>query len=168
MTASTTSPAQVELNSPAGGIDVFGDLRTAQGGDTVSTATVQEKGRTVGLGYWFPYVQQIGPFGDGGAPAATSVLTATALTQPFDTSVTSSTGDPFLSAVDGTASAGTPVVIAPGASATLQVTITPQGRKGRTVKGVLNIVTTPLGVANLFNTTGEVLASLPYQYTIGR
>ena len=114
LTASTTSPAQVELNAPLGGIDVFGDLTAAQGGNTVSTASVAETKGTVGLGYWGAYVQQIGPFGDGGAPKATSVLSATATTKRFDDAVTSSTGDPFLPAVDPTADAGSPLEIAPG------------------------------------------------------
>ena len=64
LSADSTVPAQVELQSPGGGIDLFGDLQSAQNGNTVSTATVREKGAgTVGQGYWFPYVQEIGPFG---------------------------------------------------------------------------------------------------------
>lgn len=166
LTASTTSPAQVELSSPAGGIDVFGDLQTAKGGNTISTASVSETRGPVGLGYWSPYVQQIGPFGDSGAPSATSVLTATAVLKPFDPTVRTSTGDPFLVTVDPTAAPGRPLVIAPRSTATITVRVTPTGAKGKKVNGVLHLVTTPIGVANLFNTTGEVLATLPYQYTV--
>jgi hypothetical protein len=166
LSASTTSPAQVELGSPLGGIDVFGDLTRAQRGETVSTASVSEQRGTVGLGYWFPYVQQIGPFGDGGAPKATSVLTGTVVAKQFDPAVTSSTGDPFLSAVDPTADPGAPLVVAPGTTRTITVTITPAGARGSKVSGVLHLVTTPIGVAHLFNTTGEVVASLPYAYTV--
>ena len=166
VTASTTSPAQVELNSPTGGIDTFGDLTDAQNGDTVSTAKVTETHGTLGVGFWGVYVQQIGPFGDGGAPAATSVLTATAVTRPIDTAVTSSTGDPFAPAFDPTADPGTPLVIAPGHSATITVSLTPTGRAGQVVSGVLNVVTPPLGIENTFNTTGEVIATIPYRYTI--
>ncbi|MGI8680245.1 MAG: S8 family serine peptidase [Jatrophihabitans sp.] len=166
LTASTTSPAQVELSSPLGGIDLFGDLQSAQNGNTVSTASVSEARGSVGLGYWGTYVQQIGPFGDSGAPKATSVLAATALTKRFDDSVTTSTGDPFLAAVDPTTDSGTPIVIEPGATKTITVQIAPTARKGTTVTGVLNLVTPPAGVANVFNTTGEVLAALPYSYTV--
>ncbi len=93
--SSTTVPAQMELNSPAGGIDVFGDLTKAKQGNTISTARVTETTPTVGLGYWGVYVQEIGPFTDAGAPSATSVLTATAKTVPIDANVQTSTGDPF-------------------------------------------------------------------------
>ena len=166
LTSSSTVPAQVELSSPAFGIDVFGDLAAAQGGSTVSTATVSETTDTVGLGYWTLYVQEIGPFGDGGAPAGSSTLSTTATTKAFDPAVTSSTGDPFLSAVDPTAPAGTPLVIAPGATKTVTVTITPTGKAGTKVNGVLHLVTPPTQVRNV-NPTGEVLANLPYSYTVG-
>ena len=66
LTAASTVPAQVELQSPAGGIDVFGDLQQAQAGSTISTATVREQAPAyVGQGYWFTYVQEIGPYGAG-------------------------------------------------------------------------------------------------------
>jgi hypothetical protein len=167
VTASTTSPAQVELSSPTGGIDVFGDLQSAQKGSTLSTASVAETSSTVGLGYWNPYVQQIGPFGDGGAPSATSVLSATGVTTSFDPAVSSSTGDPFAVTIDPSADPGAPVVIAPGKTKTVTVTVTATGTKGSKHTGVLNLVTPPLGVAGVFNTTGEVLAALPYSYKIG-
>lgn len=166
LTAASTSPAQVELSSPAGGIDLFGDLRAAQGGNTVSTATDSDTTGPVGLGYWSAYVQQIGPFTDAGAPTATSQLTATAVMTPFDTDVTTSTGDPFLQTLDPTASPGKPIVIAAGTTATITVSITPTAARGSHVTGVLNLVTTPITVANLFNTTGEVLTTLPYHYTV--
>ncbi|HEU5267538.1 MAG TPA: hypothetical protein VFU35_12605, partial [Jatrophihabitans sp.] len=167
MTASSTVPAQVELSSPGGGIDVFGDLAAAQGGSTISTATVSETKDQVGPGIWFTYVQEIGPYGDGGAPAGSTTISTTATTKPFDPAVASSTGDPYLPAVDPTNDGGTPLVIAPGASGTITVTITPTGKAGTKVNGVLHLVTTPIGVASSFNTTGEVLANLPYSYTIG-
>lgn len=166
LSASSTVPAQVELNSPGGGIDLFGDLQAAKGGDTISTASVAETAGQVGLGYWGTYVQEIGPFGDGGAPAGTSVLTATATMRPFDSTVTTSTGDPYLASVDPTAPSGQPIVIAPGKTGTVTVTITPTARVGAKVSGVLHLVTTPIGVAGVFNTTGEVLATVPYSYTV--
>ncbi len=168
LTASSTVPAQVELNSPLGGIDVFGDLRQAQGGETVSTATVSERAPYyVGQGYWFTYVQEIGPFGDGGAAPGTSTLVANAVTAGFDRAVTSSTGDPYLQAIDPTADPGKPVRIAPGGSAVITVTVTPNAKVGSTVKGVLNLVTTPNASNNVANTTGDVIAVLPYEYKVG-
>jgi hypothetical protein len=166
LTASSSVPAQVELNNPTGGIDVFGDLAQAQSGNTISTATVSESNNRVGLGYWGTYVQEIGPYGDGGAPSGTSTLSATAKMVPFDKTVATSTGDPYIVTVDPTANPGAPVVINPGETGTITVQITPSGQSGKVVSGVLHLVTTPLGIAQIFNTSGEVLANIPYQYTI--
>jgi hypothetical protein len=59
------------------------------------------------------------------------------------------------------------VGIAPGKSVVISVKITPKAEAGSIVQGVLNLVTTPIGVNPLFNTTGDVIARLPYQYTVG-
>jgi hypothetical protein len=164
LSAASTVRAQVELNSPGGGIDLFGDLQSAQNGNKVSTATVQEKApATVGQGYWFTYIQEIGPFGNGGAPKGQSTLVARATTLGFDRAVTTSVGDPYLSAVDPTAPAGSPVIIQPGKSATITVTIKPAKGATGTFNGLLNLVTSPIGTP-LFNTTGDVLAVIPYSY----
>ena len=92
-------------------------------------------------------------------------------TNGFDGTVTSSTGDPFDFSVDPNGTGGSPVIIQPGQSATIQVTITPSGRRGDVVNGHLNLVTIPLlptGVTALpFNGTGETIAALPYSYRIG-
>jgi hypothetical protein len=127
---------------------------------------VTERVGTVGHGFWFASPQQIGPFTDAGAPSGTSVIVGTAVTQAFDPAVTSSTGDPFLNAVDPTAGLGTPKVIPPGGTATVTVTITPKGAKGTVVSGVLNLVTSPFTPVP-FNATGDVIATIPYTYTIG-
>ena len=60
VTATSTSPVQIELSSPGGGIDLFGDLRQAQAGNLVSTATDTVRTGTVGQGVWGAYPQQIG------------------------------------------------------------------------------------------------------------
>jgi Subtilase family len=167
VTSSSTVPAQMELSSPGGGLDLFGNLQQAQDGSTLSTATDKEiSPEFVGEGFWFPYVDEIGPFGVNGAPAASTSLVANATTAGFDSTITTSTGDPFLSAVDPTADFGTPLLIQPGATGAITITITPTAKKGSTVKGVLNIVTTPSGTP-LFDTTGDVLLAVPYTYTVG-
>ena len=45
------------------------------------------------------------------------------------------------------------------------MTITPTAAKGKTVTGVLHRVTPPQG-APRYNGTGDVLATLPYAYTV--
>jgi hypothetical protein len=167
---SSTVPAQVELQGSAAGFDLFGDLEAAQHGATTSVATVGEQNGYVSKGIWFGAVQEIGPFGPAGAPPGHATYTASMRTTGFDASVTSSTGDPFDFAVDPNGTGGTPVIIQPGQTATIQVTITPAGHSGDKVSGHLNLVTVPLlptGVTALpFNGTGEVVAQLPYTYRI--
>jgi len=169
LSASSTVPAQVELSSPALGIDLFGDLKQAQGGSTISTATVKEKSPAeVGQGYWATYVQEIGPFTDAGAPAGSTTLVANARTAGFDGSVQSSTGDPYLAAIDPTAPPGRPVIIAPNGSADITITITPGAEIGTVVRGELHVVTTPgSSTTPSVNPTGDILATLPYAYTVG-
>jgi hypothetical protein len=172
LTVATTStvPAQVELQSSAAGFDLFGDLKAAQNGDTTSVATVGERKGYVSKGIWFGALQEIGPFGAAGAQPGHATYTATMRTTGFDSSVTSSTGDPFDFAVDPNGTGGTPSIIRPGQTATVQVTITPAGRPGEEVSGHLNLVTVPVlptGVTALpFNGTGEVIAVLPYDYRV--
>ncbi|GAA2152569.1 hypothetical protein GCM10009760_49330 [Kitasatospora kazusensis] len=168
--SASTVPAQLEINGTTGSPDLFGDLRKAQGGSTISVA--KDAGtaeQPIVSGFWGTYVQQIGPFPATGAPAGSSTVTATAHTLAFDPALTSSTGDPFALAVNAQAPAVTPVVVQPGAKGSLQVTITPTGAKGSVVSGVLYLVSAPTGIAtanNQIGTTGSVLAAIPYTYTV--
>jgi subtilase family protein/peptidase inhibitor I9 len=177
--ATSSSPAQVELDGPDGQPDVFGDLGSAQAGNLTSVARVTEAGgrHQVARGFWGTFVQQIGPFTDAGAPAGTTTLTATAKTQPLDPAVTSAAGDPYAPGITGQAPTGTPVVVNPGASAGLKVTITPTGKSGTVVHGVVYLVTSALNSLGLvdgaiagglgaIDTSGDVLAAVPYTYTI--
>jgi hypothetical protein len=173
VTASSTTPAQLELQGSAAGFDLFGDLAAAQQGNSLSVAKVSEPGPGyISKGIWFTNMQQIGPFTDAGAPTGQSTITASMRTLAFDPTVTSSTDDPFRASVDATSDGfGTPVRIAPGETKTITVVITPSGAKGKTVSGVLNLVTVPnlpAGSTGLpQTTTGEVIQELPYSYTIG-
>ncbi|MFI9271130.1 protease inhibitor I9 family protein [Kitasatospora sp. NPDC052896] len=168
--AASSTPAQLEINGTAGSPDLFGNLKQAQNGSTISVAQDSNAGgQPIVSGFWSTYVQQIGPFPNSGAPAGTSTITATAHTLAFDPALTSSTGDPFAAAFNATAPAVTPVTVQPGATGSLQVTITPTGAKGSTVSGVLYLVSAPGGVVtanNQIGTTGSVLAAIPYSYTV--
>lgn len=168
--AASSVPAQLEIIGTTGSPDLFGDLKAARKGSTVSAATdAGAVTRPVVPGYWGTFVQQIGPFPATGAPSGTSTITASAHTRAFDPALTSSTGDPFAAAFNASAAAPSPVLVQPGATGSLQVTITPTGPKGSTVHGVLYLVTGPGGVAtanNQIGMTGAVLAALPYSYTI--
>ncbi|MEO6703763.1 MAG: S8 family serine peptidase [Jatrophihabitantaceae bacterium] len=160
-------PAIAELTPGLQGIDVVGDLQAAQNGSTISVAKVAEHPGTVSTGIWFTDVNEIGAVDENGAPTANSTVNLSARTPGFDSSVTSSTGDFWSIAVDPTADLGSAVTIQPGETKTITVTITPSGAKGTKVSGVLNIYTPPSFAYATFNTTGDVLAQVPYSYTIG-
>ena len=178
--ATSSSPSQLELSGPLGEPDVFGDLAAAQSGDLTSVARITEAGgrHQVARGSWGTFVQQIGPFSGAGAPAGTSTLTATAVTQPLDPSVTSTAGDPYARGFTDQAPTGTPAVVQPGRTAGIKVTITPSAKAGTAVHGVIYLVTSPFnstdtiagavaGGLGAVQTSGDVLAALPYTYTVG-
>ncbi|MDQ2796120.1 MAG: S8 family serine peptidase, partial [Actinomycetota bacterium] len=169
LTAAAVSsvPALVELTSSAQGIDVVGDLADGKNGSTISVAKVAEHPGTVSTGIWYTDVNEIGPVGPQGAPTADSRVDLSARTPAFADDVTSSTGDFWRASVDPNADIGTPVTIAPGASAIITVTITPTGKPGTKVTGVLNIITPPSFAYATFNTTGDVLTQLPFSYRVG-
>ena len=178
--ATSSSPSQLELSGPLGEPDVFGDLAAAQSGDLTSVARVTEAGgrHQVARGSWGTFVQQIGPFSGAGAAAGTSTLTATAVTQPLDPSVTSTAGDPYARGFTDQAPTGTPAVVQPGRTAGIKVTITPSAKAGTVVHGVIYLVTSPFNSTDTIagavagglggvQTSGDVLAALPYTYTVG-
>jgi hypothetical protein len=127
-------------------------------------------GGTVTSGGWYAGPSECGPYA-GPAPTGTATISMTAQLKPFDTTVTSAPGDLWLAAVDGPAalSSFTPVVINPGQTVTINVTITPSGSSGTVVSGNLYIDTyaTGLPTAVYAQLAGDELAALPYEYTIG-
>ncbi len=166
-TSASSYPALVELTPYVGGIDLVGDLKTGQSGDTISTVTDTPSAGSVATGLWAAVVDQVGYFGTDGAPAGTTHVDLSAHTLGFDDAVTSSTGDYWAASTNPVADVGSAVTINPGQSKTITVTITPDAAVGSKVSGVLNIYTPP-SFALSFATTGDQLATLPYSYTVGK
>jgi hypothetical protein len=109
-------------------------------------------------GVWSTSPEEIGPFPNDGAPPSTVEVRATAYGQPFDRSVTSSTGDlwsPFTAAYH-------PTNISPGHEGIIRVRITPRGVPGTVVRGVLYVDTFDPNSAG-----GDELLAIPYTYTVG-
>jgi Subtilase family/Peptidase inhibitor I9 len=134
------------------------DLAAISSGNTAS-AHFSTHEATPGL--WSIAPDPIGPF-SGPAPAGTVSTALVAHTLGFDLDTSSSTGDIWRQTVDPKAPAFTPVTLAPGQHGKLTLTITPSGRKGRTVRGTLFV--------DEFNnalTIGGELVALPYEYTVG-
>jgi hypothetical protein len=117
-------------------------------------------------GVWFATPDEFGPF-SGPAPAGVANFTMTAKTKAFDPAVTSAPGDLWLAAVDPAALASfAPVVIEPGQTVIVNVTITPSGSPGTVVSGNLYVDDVESAVPPYAQLTGDELAAIPYTYTI--
>jgi hypothetical protein len=114
----------------------------------------------VPYGIWIVVPSEKGPYGAAGAQPAPYTANAFLLLQPFDPAVTSDSGDFWADLTLGTATFN-PLMLAPGQSGTIDVTITPTNKVGATVSGVLYIDTFNFDVS-----TGDEVVRIPYSYTI--
>jgi hypothetical protein len=133
-------------------------------GDT-ATGSVSPPGGTVSQGGWFALPSECGPY-PGPAPAGTATVTATVITRAFDPAVTSVTGDLWTTASTGTFT-NSAVVIGPGQSATIDVTITPSAAAGTVVKGTLFVDDELAAIPPYGQISGDELSALPYEYKVG-
>ena len=134
---------------------------------TGNTASGSWSGAPVTSGDWMIDPALIGPFGTTPTAGATANLALAATTKAFDTATTSTTGD-FWASGAGVSVGFTPVIVQPGRSTTIYVTITPSGRAGSVVKGTLYL--DDLSSLSPFGEpvpAGDELAAIPYSYTIG-
>jgi Subtilase family/Peptidase inhibitor I9 len=154
-TARATAPIDLELESVSLEPDVI--ARSGVGNAAATSIRATE----VGPGQYFTTAALVGPFPPGGAMATVDMATF-AHAQAFDGTVTSSTGDRWLATVQQTPPPFTPLVLQPGETGTITVTIRPSGPAGTVVRGVLYVED-----FNEFPLTGDELKAFPYTYTIG-
>jgi hypothetical protein len=152
--ANGSEPIQMDINPNFGGPDIeatsFADAAVAV--DTAPEVTP---------GAWFALPTQVGPFGTG-AVTPSQVDTAAAVeTNQFDGAVTSDTGDLWLAAIDASAPFS-PLILDPGQTGTITVTITPSGASGTVVQGALEVDT-----FNPNTLSGDEVVAIPYAYRIG-
>ena len=176
---SETSSVQVAQTSSLPAMFDYGpqpgdpDLPSANSGSgplcgTSESASYTPPGGLATAGLWFASPSECGPYA-APAPAGTATVTMTAQTRAFDPAVTSDTGD-FWPAGFNDTSTFNPVVINPGQSTTVNVTITPSAPKGSVVSGhlyvdVLETSVAPPAYGQL--TSGDELAQVPYSYKVG-
>jgi Subtilase family/Peptidase inhibitor I9 len=141
------------------------DLLAPPGSGDSAVGSFAPAGGTVQPGFWFSAPAEIGPYGAGGAKHGKVSVSMTAVTRAFDPAVAPATGDFWMQAVNP-AAAFTPVVIGPGDTAVIPVTITPSGPSGTVVSGKLYVDDFIDSVPPFGQTTGDELAALPYTYTI--
>jgi hypothetical protein len=121
----------------------------------------------VSPGLWLLNPDEIGPYPASGAPSVTASANLNAVTQAFDPSMTSSTGDMW-SAYNGLSTTlFTPTYLAPGASTIITVTVAASGAPGSRVSGTLYVDDYALGTAFVNGLVqSDELAAIPYSYTV--
>ena len=132
---------------------------------TTASASYNPPGGTVTAGIWGAVPSECGPYAPGGAVAATANMSMTITTKAFDPAVTSDTGDIWLATLNPAATFS-PVVLNPGQSGTIDVTITPSGAAGTVVSGTLYVDDFVSSVPPYGQISGDELAAFPYKYTI--
>jgi hypothetical protein len=166
----STRPAMTDLSPYAGDPDVASaalSTRSLCGGS--ATAAYSARAADVTSGLWQPGPTECGPYPTPAAAAkATDAVTVTGLA--FDRAMAVATGD-LQQLANGpgafTKVSGNVVQLNPGATGTVNVVITPSGRRGAVVSGILYLDDVASGLAPDADTTASEVAALPYRYTIG-
>jgi Peptidase inhibitor I9 len=160
--ATTTGPTPIQFDAgaPAGDPDV---ISTA--GSTVSASF---EANPIAQGLWDIAPDVVGPFGATGAPQEPVSTSMNIAAEPFDPAVSSQTGDLWQGGVDPSVlSSFSPVIVGPGQTATIPVTITPSGPSGSQVSGTLYIDDAdPFVFQNFTDFSGGEVAAFPYSYTV--
>jgi hypothetical protein len=138
--------------------------------DLVSTSSGDDAEGTLSAsfitpGAWSGNPSEIvtGGYPAAGGKAGTVSMAVTAVTQAFDTTITSAPGDYWLGALYPSVTSQ-PFVINPGQTRTIDVTIKPKGKAGTVVRGYLYVddSTNPGAIQS-----GCEIAAIPYTYKIG-
>ena len=168
---SGSTPIQFDAQAPAGDPDIGSTI----GSSVLGSFTADP----VAPGAWTVAPDVYGTFGTTPAPTENVTTAMTATANAFDPSVASSTGDMWQASVNPSALTGlSPVIIGPGQTGTITVTITPQGAGGSRQSGTLYIDVEDLflfqvnssivnGGAGLPQPNGSEAAAIPYSYTVG-
>lgn len=111
--------------------------------------------------FWSLSPALIGPFGPAGAPNEPFAAAAFAHSAPFDTALSADSGDLWSDVVFNT-NTFNPLVLAPGESGVITLTITPDPKMvGQTVSGYVYVDTFNPQVS-----IGDELVRIPYSYTV--
>jgi hypothetical protein len=112
-------------------------------------------------GEWLMFPTLIGPYGSAGAPPTPVTTSVLVQLKAFDAAVSADSGDLWSDVTFGT-NTYSPLVLAPGQSGTIHVTITPNPTQvGTTVRGFIYVDT-----FNPTVQTGDEVVRIPYSYTI--
>ena len=161
-TANAGAPITMDASGSTGYIEGFTgapDLTAHSIGPNTVAASLTEP--EVPWGEWVLDPTLVGPFGSAGAPPTAVTTSAVASLRAFDAAVSADSGDVWSDVTFGTATFN-PLVLGPGQTGTINVTIAPSASQiGQTVSGDIFIDT--------FNgtvQTGDEVVQLPYSYTV--
>jgi hypothetical protein len=153
-----TGDPEVSPGIPASGLITSG---------TPTSQSLQLSEPELAPGLWELSAAEVGPYPPGGAPKETVAAKVTALTQAFDTTVSSGVSDLWQVGLKFSRF----YYLAPGQSTEIGVTITPTAPVGTVVSGTLYVddftLESFVGTKGVLIDSDEV-AALPYSYTVGR
>jgi Subtilase family/Peptidase inhibitor I9 len=130
------------------------------GHDTVAATLIEPE---VPSGLWIVDPALVGPFGPAGALKAAVSMSAKLSLLPFDPAISSDSGDEWADLLLGT-STFNPLILAPGESGIINVTITPSKKQvGDVVDGAVFIDT-----YNPVLGTGDEVVRIPYSYSVAK
>ena len=155
-----STPIMIDSSSP------WGDPEVASSAG--STVSVTLDGNPLTQSLWGVAPNTVGPFGATGAPNESVSTTMSVATAPFDSAVTSQTGDLWLASTDPSQLNGlSPVVVGPGQTGTIPVTIKPSASSGSRVTGTLYVDEyNAIAFQGYFQPDGNDVASIPYSYSV--
>jgi subtilisin family serine protease len=160
-TTTGTTPIEFDSESPAGDPD----LESTAG----LTATSTFSADPLSQGLWDIAPDVTGAYTTTPAPNEPVTTSMTVTTAAFDPAVSSPTGDLWLESTDYPAASQSlsPVIVGPGQSAQIPVTITPKGAAGSTVSGTLYVDDDDSLLFDSYaEPNGNQVAAIPYAYTI--
>lgn len=150
--AQGTVPVTMDIQQEFGDPDVLG---VSFGNNSAAVMTDPE----LAPGFDVALPDATGPFTAG--TTGTVNLAAVASTNPFDSTVTASSGDIWAASVNPAATYS-PLSLGPGQTGTITLTITPNAAKGTVVQGFIGVDT-----FNLATDSGDELVNIPYSYKVG-
>jgi Subtilase family len=162
----TSSSAKVPVMFDFGPFPGDPDDASSAGATASATYPVGKSVTPVTQGLWFAVPSQTGPFSPAGAASSSVSTTMSVVTQQFDTTASSTSGDFWKFGVQSLAAAAqyNLLTVNPGQTRTITLTLKPAGAKGTVVSGMLYIDDF---VDSLQFLSGSQLVALPYAYTIG-
>jgi hypothetical protein len=159
VTATASLPIEFDYGPTQGDPDLVSNIGTSPSGSYTPS------GGTLGNGFWAATPSEIGPY-PSGAPTGTVSMAMEVQAQAFDNATTSDTGDLEPASINP-ATTFSPIVINPGQTATVNVTITPSASAGTVVSGNLYIDDFMTNVPPYGQQATDELSALPYEYTVG-